>query len=497
MAALTYTEFQDQLAKKRQSWTDYPVVLIHGDDLLCSRVKDELVARLLKGESADLNLDLFDGQIDRIRDALASVNTYSLLSARKVVVIGHSRVFYSQRQKADLLQKAREAAGRQRLDGAAGYLRDLLGFLGLKPEDVSDNASAETLLDGFKAEVDSGWFRQAVSILADSGVVVGSGSDMQASLEEAIAAGFPPGHHLLITTDLVDRRRNLFKTIAAKGLVVDCSVPATGGPAGRKDQDGIFLDVVSQQLAESGKSMGREARTLLLERTGTDMGLLIGNLNRLIDFVGDRQAISVEDVAIQLKRTRQDPLYAFTNAVTNRDLSNSLFFLDALMTSGGFDHPLPLLAAILNQIRKLLLVKDFTESQMGRIWKPSLSYPVFQKQVFPLLKDHEASLSQDMDDWRRAIAGDPDSKDSRGKASRRKKALASDLFFTRPAKSPYPVYKLFLKSDRFRREDLVDALEALLEADVRIKSTGTDPRLVLERVIFSICRGTATPSTRR
>ncbi|MGD9017843.1 MAG: hypothetical protein PVH30_10695, partial [Desulfobacterales bacterium] len=112
MAALTYTEFQNQLAEKGQHWARFPVVLVHGDDLLSSRVKDELVVRLLEGESADLNLDVIDGQIDRIRDALASINTYSLLSARKVVVIANSRVFYSQRQKTDLLQKAREAAGR-------------------------------------------------------------------------------------------------------------------------------------------------------------------------------------------------------------------------------------------------------------------------------------------------------------------------------------------------------------------------------------------------
>jgi DNA polymerase-3 subunit delta len=494
MAALTYTEFQNQLAEKGQHWARFPVVLVHGDDLLSSRVKDELVVRLLEGESADLNLDVIDGQIDRIRDALASINTYSLLSARKVVVIANSRVFYSQRQKTDLLQKAREAAGRQRMDRAAGFLRDLLRLQGLKPEDVSTDASAETLLDGFTAEADGGWFRQAFQRLEDTGAGVGTGSDMHASLEEAIAGGFPSGHHLLITTDVVDRRRSLFKTIAAKGLVIDCSVPAAGGPSGRKDQDGIFLDVVSQQLAESGKSMGREARTLLLEKTGTDMGLLVGNLNRLIDFVGDRQTISVEDVAIQLKRTRQDPLYAFTNAVTDRDLAKALFFLDALMTSGGFDHPLPLLTAILNQIRKLLLVKDFTESQMGRSWKPSLSYPVFQKQVFPLLKDHEASLSEDTDAWRRTIDGDPDSKDGGGKSSRRKKSPASDLYFTRPAKSPYPVFKLFLKSDRFCREELVNALESLLDADGRIKSTGTDPRLVLERVILGICKGSPKPS---
>ena len=43
--------------------------------------------------------------------------------------------------------------------------------------------------------------------------------------EEAIAKGFPDGHHLIITTSLVDRRRRLFQALKENGMVIDCSVP--------------------------------------------------------------------------------------------------------------------------------------------------------------------------------------------------------------------------------------------------------------------------------
>jgi len=74
-------------------------------------------------------------------------------------------------------------------------------------------------------------------------------------------------------------------------------------------------------------------------------------------------------------------LYELTNALTDRNWDQSLFFLDSLL--GGEIHALQVLAAIANQVRKLLLAKDFAESTFGAAWHPAGTYPQFQKSGMP------------------------------------------------------------------------------------------------------------------
>jgi len=43
------------------------------------------------------------------------------------------------------------------------------------------------------------------------------------------------------------------------------------------------------------------------------------------------------------------------------------------------------------------------------------------------------------------------------------------------------------KSDRFTKNELIYALECLSEADLRLKKTGQNPKLVLENALIKIC----------
>jgi DNA polymerase-3 subunit delta len=52
--------------------------------------------------------------------------------------------------------------------------------------------------------------------------------------------------------------------------------------------------------------------------------------------------------------------------------------------------------------------------------------------------------------------------------------------------NPYPVYQMLKKSERFTKQELLAALNHLSEADLRLKSTGQNPRMVLEDMIFRI-----------
>jgi DNA polymerase-3 subunit delta len=70
----------------------------------------------------------------------------------------------------------------------------------------------------------------------------------------------------------------------------------------------------------------------------------------------------------------------------------------------------------------------------------------------------------------------------------KKKNPVLSLVIAKNPNSAYPVFQIFLKSDNFSKIELIKALEILFEADKALKSTGQDPRLLLEHTIISICK---------
>ena len=126
--------------------------------------------------------------------------------------------------------------------------------------------------------------------------------------------------------------------------------------------------------------------------TGFALCAFLNNLEKLVNYVGDRKEITVEDVQAVLERTKKDPLYDFTNAVTDKNTENALFYMDSLLSGGDVGHPLQLLAAISNQIRKLMIVKDFTESRHGRDWHAGVTYATFKRRIMPSIQAFDTAL---------------------------------------------------------------------------------------------------------
>jgi DNA polymerase-3 subunit delta len=166
----------------------------------------------------------------------------------------------------------------------------------------------------------------------------------------------------------------------------------------------------------------------------------------------------------------------------------SLFFLDSLLSSGI--HPLQVFTAMVNQVRKLLLVKDFVTSPYGREWQAACPYGYFQKQVIPAIIEYDRFLMDQIDKWHDMLnaATISPSKQTLVKSKKKKRKPVTDLIIAKNPKNAYPVYQLFKKSENFSKEELLSAMESLNAADKTLKSSGQNPKLVLEKVILSICR---------
>jgi len=458
------------------------VFLIHGEELLVKTALETVLTVLLPGQSRKLNYEPVDGREASVADAVEKVNTYSLMAEPKVVAMLDAQVFYSKQDTTAIIDRARAAYGRNETRNAAHLLLKVMALLGLSFDDVAPESRAGALKLTDEQRRDAQWLTAHLDYCRDKQLPVPTGASPADMLQQAIVKGFPPGQCLVITTDIVDRRRNLYKAIADQGLVVDCAVPKGDRKADRTAQTTVMNEQLARILKECGKRMEPDARALLAELAGFNLRAVANSVRQLASFVGERDTIGAEDVRQVVRKTRPDPIYSFTNAVTDRNREAALFFMNSLLAENM--HALQLLAAMVNQVRKLVQVKGFTESRAGSVWQRGCHYTTFRDQVMPVIADHDRHLESEIAGWEQTLT--PAMAKKGGKKKKPSK-LAGDLLIARNPRNPYPVYQSFKKAERFSKEELFSCLGLLEKADLRLKSTSLEPRLVLEEVILSIC----------
>jgi len=462
-------------------------VLIHGEELLGSQVLDELLPVLVEGGKHAAGCEPLDGDSVVWSDALEQVNTFALLGDSRLVVVRDAKLFYTARDAGGMLKKIGKAWADDNRTKAARQFVALLGLLGITIEDVAGKgAKLPKALTGEKGAKPA-WLDALSDHCRENNLAIPQTADGAALLEKALEKGFPRGNGLVITTDLVDRRRTLYKALDRFGLIVDCTVPRGERAADRRVQQAVMEQQMLKILGKNGKSLAPGTFQVLSEKTGFDLRTFTLALEKLAAFVGDRETITPADVQQALIRTKQDPIFEFTNAVADRDFRQAMFYLDSLL-AGEF-HPLQLLAALANQLRRLLMMKDFTLSPAGQGIPPGIAFDQFKSGVLPAMAAFDENLQALGKRWAAELApiADEDGSKPKKKAKTKSRALPAELRLAARPASAYPLYMTFKKQARFSAAELLSGLRALSEADLLLKTDNRTPRLVMERLLMQIC----------
>jgi len=483
MPELNYKNLKSHL-KTLKKGQFAPVYLLYGEEFLYKNALEELLNLLMTASERNQNYESVAGANENIPDIIARVNTYSLLPGPKVVAIIDSKIFYSKLDAPSFLAKAKAAYDTNDFKKASKYLVNLLGMLELTYDDVVKEDRNRRLKIDPDTFGNDAWLDKIINYCRDNRLPIPRSQDTTGVLQQSVEKGFPNGNHLFITTDMVDKRRTLYKCILNNGTVIDCSVPKGDRRADKMAQEAVLKEQMQAILSQRNKTMRREAYLALIEMTGFDLRTFSSNLEKLVNYVGDRIEICVDDIETVLQRTKRDPLYELTNSVADRNIQNALFFLDSLL--GDNVHPLQIMVAITNQIRKLLVMKDFTDSPYGKTWRAGMNYNHFKNNVMPAIEAYDRETLDRLEDWDKMMLVDDDI--NKHKQSRKKNKIKTDLLIIKNLKNPYPVFQMLQKTQGFSGRDLRSIFETLSEADMQLKSTSKDLRLILEKVIFSICK---------
>jgi DNA polymerase-3 subunit delta len=422
-----------------------PVYLLDGDAFLALRAARELAFALVPEAQRALNLVELDAAASPAEVA-AELSTGGLFGGGKVVLVHEPAFLTSKEDAAEAFRAAAKswADGRQR-DGARRLLA-LAGKAGLGARALVPGADGKVAGEvkaslaqelGFELDSAAGDFIDAAARYAqERELKVGKGDDAGA-LDAALARGFPVGHVLLVAAGKVDGRLPLVKKLAAAGRRVTLQVEKEG----QWDAQRLVLGpILESLLAGTGKQVDRGGEARLAELVGEDARTLASEVQKLAAYVGDRKVITASDVDEVVTRVASDPFFALGNAVEARDLPAAMGVLDRSIADGASPHML--LATLAGSVRRLIVERERGRKAAGG--RRVGSFQEWQALVLPSIPEDELGN-----------------------------------------KKPYGFWMKYQASARFTRDELLDALAGLAEADVAMKS-GQDGRIRLEQVLLEL-----------
>ena len=244
-----------------------------------------------------------------------------------------------------------------------------------------------------------------------------------------------------MTAVQVDRRTRLYKRLEEMGAVLQLVLERDR--SGRISRESL-AGFLNQRLRLASKTIEPQAREMILLRAGDELWGLQQELEKLFLYVGERSTIRTQDVDAIFADQGEGWVFDLTRCIGERNAAAALDHLARLLAQG--EHPLKLLATIAAEVRRLLAARQLMDGEIRGQWKRGLTYSQFQRNVLnegaPLL-----------------------------------------------TRSPYADYLCFQRADQFSLSELRACLSRVCDADLRLKSTGQNPRLVLEKLILNMCLG--------
>ena len=434
----------------------HPCYLLYGDeDYLIEEALKKMVDLLLPQKSRDFSLFVMEEDPVEAQDVYSDILTPPLLPGRKVFVFKNTRLFYSRSTAPELIRRVVDNLDTHPPIAARSFLA-FLSMVGWSLEDLRDGGWTKiTDEDWEKAlgeDVDGDrekWVPRIVDVCLAHSSSGGAPVDMAGGIEEIISGGMPDGHVLIFTADTVDKRKRVFKVVADRGVVIPF-VKARG----EAQQKRMLVDNVEAFLSERGKKLSPDAWEALGRKTGFRFRESVEAMELLVTYCVDRALIEEKDVEEVIGKTREDTVFELISAILEKDLNKALTNLKDLFRQGV--HHLMILTMLSREVRLLLHAKIVLSSGRLRSFRPGMDYGQFSTQAYPRLKEMAAE------------------------------AGGEGLFLAN--QHLFVIYNALRNSGKFSQARLIRHVDQLVATDVAMKSTGRDPRLMLERLIIDLCR---------
>lgn len=278
-------------------------------------------------------------------------------------------------------------------------------------------------------------------------------SSVQAALEEltdAIEAGVPEGVVFLLSATDVDKRRSFYKLLA-KRAEVQVFDKVDSNRSGWEEQ---ATEVAMQHAARRKLQFEDDALALFVLLTGGETRQIENELEKIDLFLGDERQVTAELVRELVPLSRAGVIFELGNAMAERDLERALTLVRRLLDQGETAIGI-LVVAILPTVRNLLLAKDLMDRH--RLPRPHVPF-----QFISTMSRLPAAATEHL----------PRKKDG--------------------AINGYALGIAAQNAHRFKIDELVQGMEACLQANLQLVTSQLDHELILTEVVVKLIGRTST-----
>ncbi|NOZ86275.1 MAG: hypothetical protein GXP49_08400 [Deltaproteobacteria bacterium] len=411
----------------------------------------QLLDQLLPAGDRSSNLSELEGAGRNASDVVMQLKTGSLMPGPMVVAWFDADVFdvprTSRRSSAAKdVTRLEELMRRKEINKAAGLFLAISARLELDASDFKNKSlTPDSWLEkaGMQptAELED-VIQEVADFVAQNNIEPQAAQESAKVLTAGLDAGFNPLSVLLMTARKASSTDILLKKIQEKGVVLKIG-QAYDSRSAKKEA----LRHLNRLANRMGLELSDQVLAIIAERSTPDPELLRLELEKVAALSSTRGDLSGKEVAALVHKTREEPLWELTSAVSDRNLDKAVAeVLDRLDKN---IHPLVILAAVTNEWRRVcytrLIAGDLVQ-QAGK--NPNLLGTMLKEKV---------SAKQD--------------------------PLGKELL---GARKPYSLGLLVKRAGRFKQEDLLHGFARILEADIALKKGSEPSKSVLCRLMFSL-----------
>lgn len=263
------------------------------------------------------------------------------------------------------------------------------------------------------------------------------------ALVDVLSSNLPSDVKVIISAGEIDKRRTFFKSLSkcARVQIFDKLDTSKAG------WETHLMGHVTDRAKSLKLTFERGALERFVLMVGSDTRIIDSELEKLSLYSGGG-AVTAEDVSRIAAVSHAGVVFEIGEAIARRELPRTLNLIDQQLRRGENAIGI-LLAAIVPKIRGLLHARDLIESRGISVGR---SYPAFQAALAKVPSSETAHI--------------PRGKDG--------------------AISAYPLFLAAQVAGKFSGTELKRALEACLEANLRLVTTSLDHQLVLHQLVTRI-----------
>lgn len=180
-----------------------------------------------------------------------------------------------------------------------------------------------------------------VLVIENSGFFKKGGEELAAYLDEPASSAF-----FLFVEPEIDRRSKLYKAVSARGRIIECKTP----------DEAMLKRWVAELLARDQKRITQRDLDFFLDKAGTDMENIRGEVEKLVCYCLDRDVVTAQDIEEVCVRQVGSRIFDMVEAVAAKQQRQAMELYYDLLTLK--EPPMRILFLIARQFNLLLQVKE-------------------------------------------------------------------------------------------------------------------------------------------